>query len=276
MFPRLFSVPPFSLFGHSIGPLTLHSYGVLLAVAFVVGLWVASRQAQRAGLDPVKVTDLAVYLLIAGLVGAKLMMVIVEWRTFTSSTHELWSLLQSGGVFYGGLLAALPVALWYVRRHGLPGWKTADVLTPALAIGHAIGRLGCFCAGCCYGRPTDVAWAVKFTDVYAYRNVGTPLDTALHPTQLYESAALAVIFLALLAIARRKRFDGQVTTSYIIMYAVARFVIEFFRGDPGRGEVLGLSTSQVVAVALVIGVLIVLPRLLKKPASQPPAPPASA
>ena len=109
--------------------------------------------------------------------------------------------MQSGGVFYGGLLGAFPVAWWYARRHGLPPWRTADVLAPGVALGQAIGRLGCFAAGCCYGRPADVPWAVTFRDVYATRTVGTPLDMPLHPTQLYESLAASLIFFVLLWLA---------------------------------------------------------------------------
>ena len=153
MHPKLLTLPAFDLLGRNIGPLTLHTYGVLLAIAFITGLWVASRQAKGAGLDPARVTDMAVYVLIAGLIGAKVLLVIVEWSYYAHNPRELLSILQSGGVFYGGLIGAFPVAWWYARRHALPPWRTADVLAPAVAIGQAIGRLGCFAAGCCYGRP---------------------------------------------------------------------------------------------------------------------------
>jgi len=271
MFPRLLTLPEFDLLGYQIGPLTLHTYGVLLAVAFLVGLWVASRQARKAGLEASLVSDLAIYLLIAGLVGAKLLLVIVEWDYYSQNMGQIGSILQSGGVFYGGLLAALPVAWWYTRRHALPAWQVADVLAPAVVIGQAIGRLGCFSAGCCHGRPTDVPWAVTFRDIYATRAVGTPIDTPLHPTQLYEAFAALVIFLVLVAMSSRKRFHGQIMLSYVALYSAARFGVEFFRGDSSRGTVLDglLSTSQFVGILLFLGALALTPYLLKK---QPTAP----
>lgn len=270
MFPRLFTIPAFDVFGSTIGPLTLHSYGVLLAVAFLMGLWVASWQARRAGLDDRRVGDLAIYLLIAGLVGAKLLLLIVEWPYYSNNLGQLGSLAQSGGVFYGGLLGALPVWWWYTRRHALDGWKVGDALAPGVAIGQSLGRLGCLAAGCCHGRPAEVPWAITFSDPYAARAVGTPLDIPLHPTQLYESVAMLLVFLALVWLAPRKRFDGQVFLAYVTLYAVGRFVIEFFRGDQ-RGTVLSglLSTSQFVSVLLVLGVALVVPWLLKRHRNEP-------
>lgn len=265
MFPRLFTIEPFELLGRTIGPLTLHTYGVLLAVAFLAGLWVTGREARRQGLDPSRVTDLAVWVLIAGLLGAKLLLLIVEWPHYSLHPRQLFSLVQSGGVFYGGLLAALPVAFWYARRYSLPAWTTADVLAPGVAIGQAVGRLGCFAAGCCHGSESHLPWAVTFRDSYAARNVGTPLGVPLHPTQIYESLATLAILGVLLWLARRKRFDGQVTMAYVVLYSVARFVIEFYRGDAARGTVLGvLSTSQFVAVLLVLAVLVYAPYHLRQ------------
>ena len=266
MYPRLFTLAAFDVFGRHIGPLTLHTYGVLLALAFLAGLWVVSRQAKKAGLDATVITDMAVYVLIGGLVGAKLLLLLVEWSYYAKHPGEILGLLQSGGVFYGGLLGAFPVAWWFAHRHRLDAWKTADVLAPGVAIGQAIGRLGCFAAGCCYGRPADVPWAVTFHDVYATRQVGTPIDAPLHPTQLYESAATLAIFIFLRWLSGRKRFDGQVTLAYIFLYAVARFVIEFYRGDAARGMVLGgwLSTSQFIAILMVLGVLFLYPYVLRK------------
>jgi phosphatidylglycerol:prolipoprotein diacylglycerol transferase len=275
MYPRLFTIPSFELLGRTLGPFTLHTYGVLLALAFVAGLWVVSRQARKTSLDPGRVTDLAVYVLIAGLLGAKALLFAIEWRYYTSNPRELWTLLQSGGVFYGGLLAALPVAWWYARRHDMPGWQTADVLAPGVAIGQAIGRLGCFCAGCCYGRPTDVPWAVTFTDLYATRAVGTPVDTPLHPTQIYETLAVGLVFAVLLWMAPRKKFHGQVVLTYVLLYSVARFVIEFFRGDAIRGFVhlvkWDVSTSQVIALLLIVGAAALIPYVRRRQQVTPAA-----
>ena len=261
MHPRLLTIPAFDLAGRTLGPFTLHTYGVLLAVAFLAGLWVASRQAKRAGLDASKITDMAVWVLIAGLVGAKALLVGVEWSYFSRNPKDVFSIFQSGGVFYGGLIGGILVAALLVRRYRLPGWATADVLAPGVAIGQAIGRLGCFSAGCCWGRATSVPWAVTFTDVYAARQVGTPIDTALHPSQLYESFVVFLVFLFLLWLAPRKRFHGAVTLAYVALYSVARFVLEFWRGDAERGTWFGhtISTSQLIAIALLLGAAVALP-----------------
>jgi phosphatidylglycerol:prolipoprotein diacylglycerol transferase len=273
MHPRLLTVPAFELFGRSTGPFTLHTYGVLLAIAFLAGLWVASRQAKRAGLDANRITDMAVWVLIAGLLGAKVLLVAVDWSYFGRNPRDVLSVFQSGGVFYGGLIAGILVAWWYARRYKLPGWQTADVLAPGVVLGQAIGRLGCFSAGCCWGKPTQLPWAVTFTDVYAARQVGTPMDTALHPSQLYESLAAFLIFLFLLWLAPRKRFHGQVTLVYVALYSAARFGLEFLRGDPDRGSWLRgtVSTSQIIAVVLLLGVALILPRLRATQAVAPAA-----
>ena len=271
MHPRLLTIPSFDLIGKTWGPFTLHTYGFLLAVAFLLGLWVASRQAKRAGLDAGKITDMAVWVLIAGLVGAKLLLVGVEWRYFARNPRDAFSIFQSGGVFYGGLGAGILVAWLLARRNRLPAWRTADVLAPGVAIGQAVGRLGCFAAGCCWGKATSVPWAVTFTDVYAARAVGTPIDTPVHPSQLYESAAVFLIFLFLLWLAPRKRFHGQVTLAYVALYSAARFVLEFWRGDAERGTWFGnqVSTSQLIALALLVAVAIALPYVRRAHATTP-------
>jgi phosphatidylglycerol---prolipoprotein diacylglyceryl transferase len=275
MHPRLLTIPELHLFGGSLGPFTLHTYGVLLAIAFLVGLWVTSRQAKRALLDSGRITDMAVWVLIAGLVGAKLLLVAVDWRYFSRNPRELLSIFQSGGVFYGGLLAGILAAWVYARRYGLPVWPTADVLAPGVVIGQAIGRLGCLSAGCCWGKPTQVPWAVTFTDVFAARAVGTPLDTPVHPSQLYESLAAFLIFFFLLWLAPRKRFDGQVTLAYVALYSAVRFTLEFWRGDADRGTWFGgaLSTSQIVAILLLVGSAVALRAIRRKRAASSPAAP---
>ena len=277
MHPTLVRVPfpPLDIGPLHLGPgLTVHTYGVLLAIAFLAGLWAAARQARRAA--PLlfeseqeraryadRVVDMAVWVLIAGLVGAKLLLVAVDWRYFLRNPREIFSIFQSGGVFYGGLVAGILVAWWYARRHGLPGWATADVLVPGVVLGLAIGRLGCFSAGCCWGKPTTVPWAVTFTDIAAARQVGTPMDTPVHPSQIYESIAAFLIFFFLLWLAPRKRFAGQVTLAYVALYSTVRFVLEFWRGDADRGAWFGgrVSTSQLIAVVLLLGTAALLPRL---------------
>jgi phosphatidylglycerol:prolipoprotein diacylglycerol transferase len=249
-----------------LGSTPVYSYGVLLALAYLAGLQFSVVRARRVGIDGAKVMDLGIYLIIAALVGAKLMLVAVDFNYFRLQPRELWSLARAGGVFYGGLIAALLVGMWLVARYRLPLWTTADLAAPGIALGHVIGRFGCLLAGCCYGRPTDVAWAMTFTDPVAAANVGTPLDIPLHPTQLYDAGAELLILIVLLLTERRGRpFPGRTFWLYMLLYAASRFVIEFYRGDE-RGTLFGLSTSQFVSVVIVPVSLIMLWRLKTQPA----------
>jgi phosphatidylglycerol:prolipoprotein diacylglycerol transferase len=235
-----------------LGPVTVYSYGVLLAAAYLLGLKLAMVRARARGLDSARVLDLGIYIIISALVGAKLMLLAVDFQHFRDSPSELLSLARSGGVFYGGLILAVIVALWYIRRQGLPMWTTCDVFAPGIALGHAVGRIGCLLAGCCYGRPTALPWGITFTDPFAAANVGTPLGVPLHPTQLYEAGAELLILGLLLATERRGRpFPGRTFWGYLLLYGISRYIIELFRGDD-RGMVFGLfSTSQFVSVMLV-------------------------
>jgi phosphatidylglycerol:prolipoprotein diacylglycerol transferase len=234
----------------SIGPVTVYSYGVLLAASYLLGLWLAMRRAKRWGLDPHRVLDLGIYIIIAALIGAKLLLLIVDFDQFSRSVSDLLSLARSGGVFYGGLILAVLVAFWYIARHRMPLWTTCDVFAPGIALGHVTGRLGCLAAGCCYGRPTDLPWGLTFTNPLAAANVGTPLGIPLHPTQLYEAGAELLILAFLLATEKRGRpFAGRTFWAYMFLYAVSRYIVEIYRGDP-RGEVLGVSTSQFISLVL--------------------------
>lgn len=247
-----------------LGGWPVYSYGLLLAAAYLLGLQMAVVRARRRGLDGAKIMDLGIYLIIAALVGAKLMLVAVDFEYFRARPGELLSLVRAGGVFYGGLLAALAVALWLVRRYRLNMWTTADLMAPGIALGHVVGRLGCLLAGCCYGRPTDVPWGVVFTDPAAAANVGTPLGIPLHPTQLYDAGAELLIMLFLLATERRgKPFPGRTFWWYMLLYGVSRFIVEIYRGDD-RGMMMGLSTSQVVSIAVVPVALVMLWTLARR------------
>ncbi len=240
MYPRLLE----------LGPITVYTYGVLLAAAYLLGLKLAMVRARARNLDQTRVLDLGIYIIISALLGAKLLLLVTDWRTFTSSPGELLTLLRSGGVFYGGLIVAVAVSLWYIRRVGLPLWTTCDVFAPGIALGHVVGRLGCLFAGCCYGKPTDLPWGITFTDPFAAANVGTPLNRPLHPTQLYEAGAEALILIILLATeSRGRRFAGRTFWLYMLLYAISRFIVEIFRGDP-RGNVGIFSTSQFISVLL--------------------------
>lgn len=234
------------------GQLTIYSYGVLLAAAYLLGLQFALVRARARGLDSQRVMDLGIWIIVSALAGAKLLLLIVDFKQFTSSPRDLLGLARSGGVFYGGLIAAVTVALIYLRRHKLPLWTTTDVFAPGIALGHIVGRLGCLLAGCCFGRPASVPWAITFTNPAAAANVGTPLGIPLHPTQLYEAGAELLILVFLLAWERRGRpFPGRTFWTYMLLYGISRFAIEFYRGD-SRGMVFdALSTSQFVSVLLV-------------------------
>jgi phosphatidylglycerol---prolipoprotein diacylglyceryl transferase len=240
MYPRLFE----------LGPITVYTYGVLLAAAYLLGLKLAMVRAKARGLDDARVLDLGIYIIISALVGAKLLLLITDFHTFTSDPKELLTLARSGGVFYGGLILAVSVALWYIRRIGLPLWTTCDVFAPGIALGHVVGRFGCLFAGCCFGRPTTKPWGITFTDPFAAANVGTPLGVPLHPTQLYEAGAEFIILMVLLWSERKGRpFAGRTFWLYMLLYAISRFIIEFFRGDE-RGNVGIFSTSQFISLLL--------------------------
>jgi phosphatidylglycerol:prolipoprotein diacylglycerol transferase len=241
MHPRLVAIDNF----------VIYTFGALMVLAVVAALWWLRRTARRRGLPADAVMSLSVWLLVGGLVGAKLFKAVGLLLQ-----GEPWSidLLEGAGDFYGGFLGALVVALIYFRRRReLPAWRIADLYGPALALGQSIGRLGCLMAGDDYGKPTNLPWAVTFTDPEAATIGGAPLGVPLHPVQLYESLACLALFFFLVWLSRRQRFDGQVILSYGLGYAVCRFIIEFFRGDVDRGFVFGgmFSTSQ--AIALVLG-----------------------
>jgi len=240
MYPRLFE----------LGWITVYTYGVLLAAAYLFGLQLARVRAANRGLDSNRVLDLGIYIIISALVGAKLLLLVTDFKSFSADPRELLTLARSGGVFYGGLIVAVIVALWYIRHVGLPLWTTCDVFAPGIALGQVIGRFGCLFAGCCYGKPTSKPWGITFTDPFAATNVGTPLGVPLHPTQLYEAGAELVILLLLLSTERKGRpYPGRTFWLYMLLYAVSRFIIEFFRGDE-RGTVGMFSTSQFISILL--------------------------
>jgi len=231
----------------------LHTYGVLVAVAFLAALWLISRLAKEARLDPDTVTNLGIYCALAAIAGAKVMIFVVDFRYYMDHPGEYFSpaTLQAGGVFYGGLIAALAVSWWYMRKTRLPLLKTADVFAPAIALGHGIGRLGCFSAGCCWGIECHRPWAVTFTNPVANDLVGVPLDRPLHPTQLYEAFAEFAIFGILYWRVHKRHDAGAIISLYLMLYSTARFIVEFFRYHE-QGNLWGgpLDTSQWISLAL--------------------------
>ena len=251
-----------------IGPVTIHSYGLLLALAFIAGIWLASSNARKQGLNPDSIWNMGLIIIFSALVGAKILLFLSDFSYYTQNPREIFSLstLRSTGVYYGGLLLALAASAWYLRRSSLPAWKVADLCAPGIAVGQAIGRIGCLLAGCCYGKPTTMPWGITFTSHYAYDNVGVPLNVALHPTQIYESLGTFLLFFYLLWRLSRKHFSGQIILEYLTLYAALRFVIEFFRDDD-RGFVLYglLSTSQFIGILTIAGSVAALLYLRRRP-----------
>ncbi len=265
MRPVLFTV-------HALGyDYAIHTYGVAIAAAFLVAIFVGVRTAARTGEDPDKVRDLCFWLLVSSLVGARLLFTVTNLPDYVrlcrvegdcTRALRVW---EGGLVFYGGFFGALACAVWYTRRFGMRFWRTADILTPSVALGHFFGRLGCFAAGCCWGAEAHghaLAWAARFPSEslafqdYAARRLvaaGAELTPPLHPVQLYEAAGELLLFFALSLLGRRKRWDGQVLVAYLIGYSLLRFVVELYRGDAVRKFVVaGLSTSQAIAVAAAV------------------------
>ena len=246
-----------------IGSFPVNTYGVFLALAFLCAIFVTVRLAARDGLPKEKIYDLCLWLLLSSLAGSKLLMLFTE-PEYRANPKLLFSLdfLRSGGVFYGGLIGALLTGFFLMRRWKLSWWKTADACAPGIALGNFFGRQGCFSAGCCWGKPTTLPWGVQFTEA-GHEITGVPTGIHLHPTQLYESFAMLIVFFFLLWLHKKKKFSGQVILAYAVIYATVRFLIEFVRDDP-RGDVLGLttltglSTSQLIGLVVGIGALILL------------------
>jgi phosphatidylglycerol---prolipoprotein diacylglyceryl transferase len=285
MFPELFKIP-YTNFG-------FNTYGFLLAVAFVAGLLLMARLAARDSLDKQKVYDLGLWVLAASLIGSKALMVITEWDVYyRDNPRQIFTLdfFRSGGVYYGGFIAAVIASVIVMRYYKLPWWRTSDAFAPGIILGQAIGRLGCFSAGCCWGKPTTGWYGVHFSEkgheitnvpiivnhladpaqsVWAERLAelgGLFAPLKLHPTQLYEAGAALLILVVLLVMHRRRRFEGQVILAYAMLYSVARFIIEYWRDDL-RGEIFDLSTSQFIAIILFVGALATFIYRLRKPSA---------
>ncbi|MBS1797800.1 MAG: prolipoprotein diacylglyceryl transferase [Acidobacteria bacterium] len=261
MYPELFR----------IGSFPINTYGVLLALGMMLALFVAAKLAARDGLPRERIYDLGLWTLIGGLVGSKILML------FTEENVDVFSLdfLRSGGVYYGGFIGGFLALVVLMKFYKLPFWKVADAFAPGVAIGQALGRQGCFAAGCCWGKPTALPWGVHFTE-HAHEFTGVPVygpdggSLYLHPTQLYESIAMFVVFGILVYLHKKKRFDGQVLIAYAIIYGIIRFLIEFVRDDPrgnilGLSSLLGISTSQIISLLVAAAaVVFMIVRLRKK------------
>jgi phosphatidylglycerol---prolipoprotein diacylglyceryl transferase len=250
----------FRLFGGG-----LHTYGVLIALGFLLAVVVTARQAKREGTDPDRLLDLGFWLLLSGFVGARVLFILTDLGYYVGSCRGtgsprttgqvLWDctralhVWEGGVVWYGGFLAALGVGVWLLHRRKQKILRTADLIMPVVPLGHFFGRLGCFAAGCCYGKPTASAVGVAFgpkslalADLADVLPPGAAASMPLHPTQLYEAGGELLIFFWLLWLGRRKRFDGQVLLAYLFIYPILRTVVEVFRGDAARKYVVAVAS----------------------------------
>lgn len=234
------------------GSFSLRVYGLMAALGLMGGIWLASREAVRTGEDKERIMDIAFYMVLAAIIGARLMYVILEWDYFAARPLDALKIWQGGLVFYGGFLGAVIAGTFYVRRHKMPFWKTADCFAIGIPFGHALGRIGCFAAGCCYGLATDLPWAVKFTDP----NSLAPLHVDLHPTQLYSAAANFAIFGIIFMMRKKKVFEGQLALTYIALYAITRSIMEFFRGDDRGAVFLGIISPAQITAMIMVGLAI--------------------
>ncbi|NMC66415.1 MAG: prolipoprotein diacylglyceryl transferase [Acidobacteria bacterium] len=233
-----------------VGPLAIHTYGFFMALGVGAALWFVYVQGKKAGFDPNRLLDAAFWIILVSLVGAKLVLLFGHFSFYLHNPSELVSLARSGGVFQGGLTFGVIFAILYFRHKHIPLWPVSDLIAPAIALGHAFGRLGCFSAGCCYGRSCSLPWGAVFKNEYAHELTGIPLNTPLHPVQLYEAILNFLNFLVLFLVFKRKKFAGQVFSLYIINYSVIRFFTEYFRGDHDENTYVISGGSALTSLSL--------------------------
>jgi len=223
-------------------------------VAVVVALWRLKVRADAAGLDGNRYVDLTLWLVIWALLGAKGMLVIVELPRYLKHPGDLLGIVRAGGVFLGGFLAAVIALAVLLKRYKLPFFPSTDVIAPSLALGSAIGRIGCLLAGCCWGSVCHEPWAITYTNPEAHANLGTPLNVPVHPFPVYAMLFNLGLYGVLAMLYKRQLAAGRVFATYLLLYGAGRFFLEFFRGDEARGFVLGdlLSTSQLIGSLMVV------------------------
>jgi phosphatidylglycerol---prolipoprotein diacylglyceryl transferase len=256
-----------------VGSFSVYTYGVLVATGVLVGVWLAAHDAPRFGLPPQKIWNLCVYGILAALVFSKAWLILSDFSYYVANPSEIFSLtmLESAGTFYGGLLGGILWTIYYTRQEKLPLLATFDVCAAPLALGHAIGRVGCFMAGCCFGKPTSLPWGVTFTSEISTRLAGTPLNVPLHPTQLYAAAAEFINFVLIFLLARSERqvtrLPGQLIGAYLVLYGIERGLLEFLRADPGRTPLFHgtVTLMQLVSVAMVLSGAMLWSRSIRTP-----------
>lgn len=265
MHPDLFSIPiPEFLQGFLPAQITVHTYGFFIALGALLGyLFLSSQMKKKFGVPKEEAQNLFIYLALGGFVGGKLFFYFENPSYYFGTPSNMLKNLGGGFVFYGSLIFDIPIVIWFIRKHKIPAMQMLDLIAITTCIVHIFGRMGCFGAGCCHGLPTDVIWSVVFTDPEC---LAKPLNTPLHPTQLYSVLLIGSILLILLWLRTRQKFDGQLFLVYIILYAIGRSIIEVFRGDFKRGFIIEgvLTHSQFISIILVIVVGLTYWWLLKK------------
>lgn len=243
------------------GGLTVHTYGFFVALGVLAGIFLARQESIRLGMDADRVVDVCFYIVIAAIVGSRLFYVFTNIKFFIASPVEIFKIWNGGLVFYGGFIGAIMVMIVFIKRYRLDLGKFCDVGAVSLPLGHFLGRIGCFFAGCCYGKTCDLPWDI----VFQHPDSLAPLNIALHPTQIYSSISNLIIFLFLFFYRTRKSFDGQLFWIYVIFYGINRSIIELFRGDYRGGDIFGLlSISQTIGIMSVVIAVIMLVILGRK------------
>ncbi len=230
-----------------IGPITLFTYGFMIAVAFVIAIIFVFREAHREGINTEKFADLGFFIIISGIIGSRILYILINWPEYLKHPLSIFKVWEGGLVFYGGILGAMITSVFLLKRYKLPFWEMMDIFAPAVVLAQAIGRIGCFMAGCCYGISTNIPWAVKFNNY----NTLAPRNIFIHPTQLYHSFANIIIFLILIYILRKRRhFKGQIFSLYICLYSVGRLLVEFFRGDSWKYFFGFMNLTQGISIII--------------------------
>jgi phosphatidylglycerol:prolipoprotein diacylglycerol transferase len=256
-----------------LGKLQIRSYGFMLALSFLLGIWLAGRRAKRAGMDPQKILDLSVIIILAAVVGSRLLYVLFHLDQY-SNPLDMFALWQGGATFYGGFILAVAASCFWVQKNGLSFLKVADIMAPSIGLGLVFTRIGCFLSGCCFGKPTDMPWGVVFPPdspagaaAMAIAQERGVEHVALHPTQIYSSIKGLTIFLVLMALQPRLKKTGSTFGLLLVLYGIGRFTIDFFRYYEDNARVLlGLSFNQVISVVLIaLGLWL----LIRKEKTQP-------
>jgi phosphatidylglycerol:prolipoprotein diacylglycerol transferase len=233
-----------------IGPFTLHSYGLMLALAFLSAILLLEARAKRSGLSKDAIMDFGLVVMVASVVGSRAFYVLSHWAEYAPRPLTALAVWEGGLTFYGGVLLAVPAGIIYLKKKGIAFWPLADMAAPAFALGLGIGRLGCFLNGCCFGNPSSLPWAIRFP---ADTAAGAAFTCALHPTQLYESIFGFIAMALLLWLGKRKYFPGAMFCLFLGMYGVWRFGLDHFRYyEASQLWLLGLANNQWISLGLIV------------------------